>query len=95
MHKHAGQIILSPRITEKGAVLSEVGAYVFNVSADANKKEIAVAVQTLFKVVPKMVRVVSVPRKRVATRGRSQKGTTGGGKKAYVYLAKGDTIEII
>ncbi|MDO8517835.1 MAG: 50S ribosomal protein L23 [bacterium] len=95
MQKHTGQIIISPRITEKGAILSDVGAYVFNVARDANKKEIATAVQTLFKVVPRMVRVVAVPRKQVKTRGRVQKGTTGGGKKAYVYLKKGDTIELV
>ncbi len=95
MQKHTGQIILSPRITEKGAILAEAGAYVFNVARDANKKDIAVAMQALFNVTPRMVRVVAIPRKVVATRGRMQKGQSGGGKKAYVYLKKGDTIELI
>ncbi len=95
MQKHTGQLIISPRITEKGAILAEAGAYVFNVARDANKKDIAAAVQALFKVTPRMVRTVAVPRKVVATRGRMQKGITGGGKKAYVYLKKGETIELI
>jgi ribosomal protein L23 len=53
-----------PRITEKGAYLSEQGAYVFNVAKDANKKEIAEAIRTIFKVTPRMVRVMSLPTKQ-------------------------------
>ncbi len=95
MQKHAGKILLSPRITEKGAHLAERGAYVFNVARDANKQEIAAAVRELYKVTPRMVRVVAIPRKTVTTRGTNRKGKTAGGKKAYVYLKKGETIEII
>jgi large subunit ribosomal protein L23 len=94
MKKHTGKIILSPRITEKGAVLSEQGAYVFNVAEDANKGEVAAAVAELFKVRPRMVRMVRVPRKQVQTRNTNRKGMTAGGKKAYVFLKKGDKIEI-
>ena len=95
MKKHTGNIIISPRITEKGAYLSEQGAYVFNVAKDANKGEIAMAISELFKVTPRMVRVVALPRKEVMTRGTNKKGMTAGGKKAYVFLKKGDKIEII
>ena len=95
MKKHASQILTSPRITEKGAYLSEQGVYVFNVAMDANKKEIADAVQTVFKVTPRFVRIVAVPRKVVATRGTNRKGKTGAGKKAYVFLKKGETIELV
>ncbi len=95
MLKHTGTIIISPRITEKGAYLSSVGAYVFNVGRDANKIEIADAIRTLYKVTPQKVNIVNVPRKRVATRGTNRKGKTTGAKKAYVYLKKGETIEIM
>ena len=95
MKKHTGNIIISPRITEKGAYLSEQGAYVFNVAKDANKGEIAMAISELFQVTPRMVRVVALPRKEVMTRGTNKKGMTAGGKKAYVFLKKGDKIEII
>ena len=85
---------MSPRITEKGAYLSEKGAYVFNVAQNANKKEIAEAILTVFKVAPRMVRVANVPTKQVFTRGTNRWGKTAGGKKAYVYLKKGETIEL-
>lgn len=94
MNKPASKILLSPRITEKGAYMSEQGVYVFNVAADANKKEIAGAIKDLFKVAPRQVRVVAIPRKVVPTRGTNRKGKTIGGKKAYVYLKKGETIEL-
>lgn len=94
MKKHSGTIIHSPRITEKGAYMAEKGVYVFNVSVDANKGEIATAVAELYKVTPRAVRVVSIPRKVVITRGTNRKGKTAGGKKAYVYLKAGDKIEL-
>ena len=95
MKKEASHVLLSPRITEKGAYLSALGAYVFNVAKSANKKEIAEAVQTVFKVTPRKVTVVTVPVKRVMTRGSNRKGKTAGGKKAYVFLKKGETIELV
>lgn len=94
MHKSSDIILLSPRITEKGAYLAETGAYVFNVSANANKREVAAAVRELYKVTPRKVSLLAVPRKQVQTRGTNRMGQTPGGKKAYVFLKKGDTIEL-
>jgi large subunit ribosomal protein L23 len=95
MKKHPGHIIISPRITEKGAYMGEQGVYVFNVAQTANKMEIAEAISELYKVTPRSVRVASVPRKQVTTRNTNRKGMTAGGKKAYVYLKKGDKIELL
>lgn len=92
--KHASQILLSPRITEKGAYLSEKGVYVFNVAKTANKNEINEAIREIFKVTPRKIRVVSIVSREVMTRGTNRKGRTAGGKKAYVYLKKGETITI-
>src|SRR5689334_7962424 len=82
--KTTGQIIISPRITEKGAYLSSHGAYLFNVAKDASKRDIATAIHTLYKVVPRKVTLVSVPRKRVSTRvgrrGQTRVGHSAGGK---------------
>lgn len=94
MKKEISHILLNPRITEKGAYLSSIGAYVFNVAEHANKHQIAEAVQVVFKVLPRKVTVARVPRKVVLTRGSNRKGKTVGGKKAYVYLKKGETIEL-
>jgi large subunit ribosomal protein L23 len=95
MQKHPVKIILSPRVTEKGAYLSELGCYVFNVAPGANKNEIAQAVKTIFKVTPRKIAIITIPTKSVQTRGTNRRGTSGGGKKAYVYLKKGETIEIV
>lgn len=95
MQKHTGNILLSPRVTEKGAYLSELGCYAFNVARSANKKEIVQAVQEIYKVTPRKVTVMVLPRKRVMTRGTNRAGQTAGGKKAYVYLKKGETIELL
>ncbi len=94
MNKSHTKILLSPRVTEKGAYTAEQGVYVFNVARSANKSEIAAAIKTIYKVTPRMVRVAAVPRKQVQTRGTNRWGRTAGGKKAYVYLKKGETIEL-
>lgn len=93
-NKHNGLILIAPRITEKGAFMTAQGAYVFNVAVNANKLEIAQAVKELYKVTPRQVRTVAVPRKAVFTRGTNRWGKTAGGKKAYVYLKAGDTIDL-
>ncbi len=93
MKKHTGNIIISPRITEKGAYLAEKGAYVFNVTRDSNKYEISAAIRELFKVTPRAVHIVAIPRKEVKVRGTNRTGMTVGGKKAYVFLKKGEVIE--
>jgi ribosomal protein L23 len=95
MQKTSDKVLLSPRITEKGAYLGDLGVYVFNVAEHANKKEIAQAIHTIFKVFPRKIRIARVARKQVVTRGTNRRGMTAGGKKAYVYLKKGDTIEIV
>jgi large subunit ribosomal protein L23 len=93
--KNLSTIISAPRITEKGAYLASKGVYVFNVSKDATKADIASAVRATYKVSPRMVRVASVPGKKVVTRGTNRIGKTASGKKAYVYLKAGDKIELI
>ena len=90
-HTH---ILLSPRVTEKGAYLSEAGVYVFNVAKDANKKEIADAVKAVYNVTPRKVTVTAVKGKMRLTRGTNRQGMSASGKKAYVYLKKGETIEL-
>jgi large subunit ribosomal protein L23 len=95
MQKDTAHVLIAPRITEKGAYLSSEGAYVFNVAVSANKTSIMAAIKKIYNVTPRKVNVVTVPRKVVATRSTNRKGATGGGKKAYVFLKKGETIDII
>jgi large subunit ribosomal protein L23 len=94
MNTHSGKILINPRITEKAAYMSEQGCYVFNVATSANKTQIAQAIREVFKVTPRKVTIATVQRKQVMTRNTNRKGMTAGGKKAYVFLKKGDKIEI-
>jgi large subunit ribosomal protein L23 len=86
-------VIVKPRVTEKATMSAESGVYVFEVSKDSTKAKIARAVSVMYKVTPMKVRVVNLPRKSVFIRGKW--GEKSPIKKAYVYLKKGDKIEII
>ncbi|MEI6660263.1 MAG: 50S ribosomal protein L23 [bacterium] len=84
--------ILGPRITEKSAKLSETGAYVFNVKNKTNKNEIKKAIKAMYGVTPERVAITIIADKTVMRRG--VEGTKAGGKKAVVYLKKGDKIAL-
>ncbi len=91
--KDLTSVLRKPWVTEKAAFTSEKGVYVFEVAKDSNKQQVAKAVTAHYKVTPVKVRVVNIPVKNVFVRGAW--GSRGGGKKAYVYLKKGDKIEIV
>lgn len=87
-------VLLRPRITEKASQKAmDENVYVFEIPKSATKREVAKAVFDFYAVTPTKVAVVPVPRKSVFVRGK--KGMTSGGKKAYVYLKKGDKIEFV
>jgi large subunit ribosomal protein L23 len=96
--KHFGSasaVILHPRIAEKATDLSaKHNAYAFDVDPRATKQQIAAGVRELYGVSPKRVNVVHIPAKKVRGR-RGESGVKAGGKKAYVYLNKGDSIEFV
>lgn len=87
------RIIVKPRVTEKATMLSEGGrtVAVFEVSDRANKKNVAVAIQALYKVKPVKVAILRVPPKKSFIKGHIAYGKTR--RKAYVYLKEGDKIE--
>ncbi len=86
--------LLRPRITEKASQkVAENNVYVFEVPVGVSKKEIGKAITDFYKVTALKIAVVPIPRKEVTVRGK--KGMTKGGKKAYVYLKKGDKIEFV
>jgi large subunit ribosomal protein L23 len=86
-------IIVRPRITEKASVGTEKNVYTFDVSTRSTKQTIAAAVKELYNVTPTKIAVVAIPSKQVFVRGKW--GIKKGGKKAYVYLKKGETIEFV
>ena len=86
-------ILVRPHVTEKASTSTEKGVYVFQVAMNANKREIAQAVAVAYKVTPVRVTTVAIPRKLITVKGKI--GFRKGGKKAYVYLKKGEKIEIM
>lgn len=92
-HSHA-HVLHNPRITEKASMHMERSAYVFNVAAGANKKQIMAAIQSVYKVKPRKVAIVNIRTKTVRNMRTGKSGVKGGGKKAYVYLKRGETITV-
>ena len=87
-------VLRNPRITEKASSHMGVGVYAFDVAERATKRSIMQAVYALYNVRPRSVHVVTVPRKVRRSTRTGKRGMTGGGKKAYVYLKKGDSITL-
>lgn len=90
---HMKTIIKNPRITEKASNLTAGNAYTFDVASNANKTEIKKAVSALYKVHPVRVNILAIPKKHIVVRGKI--GSRGGGKKAVVYLKKGEEIKFV
>jgi len=88
------QVVKSPVVTEKATDDQlKRNAYTFRVPVTANKVEIRVAVEKLFK-----VKVLSVNTLRINPKMRRRgwvAGQTPDWKKAMVALREGDTIEIL
>lgn len=93
MDARLSRVIVSPRITEKAAHLAGQNAYTFNVLTDATKREIAAAVRAIYNVTPRKVTTSAISSKPIVRAGRL--GNSKPGKKAVVFLAKGETIEFV
>ncbi len=87
-------ILRHPHITEKASFAAEKGSYVFDVATRATKQDIEKAVFTIYKVKPRMVRIVNTPSKTKRSARTGKIGVKQRGKKAYVYLKKGESITI-
>src|SRR3989344_1916490 len=80
----AHRVLISPRITEKATNVNEGNVYTFDVAKRANKTQIEKAIEELYKVRPRKVRIVNILGKKVTHKGK--RGNTAAFKKAYVYL---------
>ena len=92
MNKDPREVIIRPVITEHSYDMMEANCYTFEVAKDANKIEIAQAIEAIFNV--KVVKVNTLNVKAKPKRMRYQKGFTRTWKKAMVTLAEGEKIEI-
>ena len=87
-------LLRAPRITEKAANAgSSTNTVVFEVHPDANKNECRRAVEKIFNVKVESVRTLNSLGK--LRRVRSKAGRQSDWKKAYVRLAKGNSIDVI
>lgn len=87
-------ILRHARITEKATMHSADGVYTFDIASGATKRDVIQAVRALYKVTPRRVAVVTIPTKTKRNARTGKSGIRGGGKKAYVYLKRGDSIVI-
>lgn len=93
MKTDLSSILIRPRITEKATFLAESSVYIFEVPPKSSKDEIKKAFVEKYKATPVKVTTIVVPAKKVFVRGK--KGVKAGFKKAYIYLKKGEKIEIM
>jgi len=96
LKKKAGEIyriLKEPHISEKATYLSDQGKYTFKVFPQANKIQIKRAINNLYGVRVKDVRIINIkPKKRILG---GIEGTKGGHKKAIITLEQGEKIEIL
>lgn len=86
------QIILSPHITEKTMLLAQKKKYCFKVKSDANKHEVAKAINSIYKVNPVSVNLSCTKGKSTLYR-RQYKGKKINWKKAIITLSAKDSIK--
>jgi len=94
MSRDISTILRHARITEKASMHQAGGVYTFDIARAATKRDVVQAVRALYSVTPRTVRVVTIPTKARRNARTGKVGMTGGGKKAYVYLKKGENITI-
>ena len=87
-------IVINPRVTEKGTALAEAGQYVFKVATDATKVEIKYAIKQIFKKDAVRVNTLNVLGKKKRERTRNF-GKKPDWKKAIVTLKAGEKIDLV
>lgn len=98
MNSRQAEIILNPIINEKTTSLAGLNQYTFAVARDANKIEIAQAVEQLIKELypkakSKVVKVNTLPIRGRIRRSKRHGRVPKDGKKAIVWI-EGDPLEM-
>ena len=89
---HLYDKILSPIVTEKSTNVSEQNKIVFKVPVKANKKNVKLSIEKIFKVNVTKVNIVNKKNRIKITRGKKIK--VKGYKKAIITLKKGQNIDL-
>ncbi len=85
-------LIVAPRVTEKASTQSSANIYTFVVKQNATKHDLSEEIKKEYKVTPRAINIVNLPRRKVFIRGKF--GFQPRIKKAIVFLKKGDSINI-
>lgn len=85
-------VLIAPVVSEKSYALLDENKYTFLVASDANKTEIKLAVQAIFKV--KVTGVNTLNRSGKVRRTRYGTGKRPDSKRAIVTVADGERIDI-
>lgn len=93
--RNLSTVIVKPRITEKAAVLGDQNVYTFEVKKGATKYDVRDAVKAIYNVTPARVNIVNKQPRHSMSRTRGRDVMEHGLRKAYVYLKKGDRIELV
>jgi large subunit ribosomal protein L23 len=86
------RVLVRPMVSEAVMKAQELGKYTFRVGKNVAKKEIALAINSLYKVTVIKVNVMNYKAQNKFFRGK--KGNTKLYKKAIVTLKKGDKIKL-
>lgn len=94
--KPAYNVLKRPLVSEKTAAFAEENKYVFEIYPCADRKDVAAAVEALFKVKVTRVNILNAKGKQKLSRvKRGQVVKAPDVKKAIVTLKEGDKIELI
>jgi large subunit ribosomal protein L23 len=88
-------VIIRPRVTEKAVGKSDQNVYTFVIRQGATKFDVRDAIKELYKVTPEKIRTVTKAPAMRPSGSRNRMVKVAGMKKAYVYLKKGDTINLV
>ena len=95
LSRDSASALIKPRITEKAANLLEKNVYTFEIKKGASKYDVRDAVVSLYKVTPVQIRIVNQAPRRTMSKTRGREMLVSGKRKAYVYLKKGDRIDLV
>ncbi len=95
LSRNVSGIILKPRVTEKAAILGDKNVYTFEVKKGATKYDVRDAIKALYNVTPIRINIVNKQPRHSMSRMRGRDMMEHGLRKAYVYLKKGDRIELV
>ena len=86
-------ILVKPRITEKGNMYEEMRKYCFTVSPKATKSQVKKAFEKIFKSKVSSVNIINVAGKKKIFKGR--KGIRNSLRKAIITMADAKKIDIM